>query len=167
MRSLWRRILSFFRKQKLDPVPVPVPVPDPAPVPVPDPAPVPVPEPVPDPKKPCPCDLTKPVVKPPYTGDWLAGQGNKEECPNTKAGAGVVRLAIKNTGWLIGHLLDLGYDIDGNKNAAGKCFQADGGTYHFLGYSYDQNDDKIVYTAPGVWFPYHWVTFIWFEYRKQ
>ncbi len=115
----------------------------------------------------CKCDLSKPVSKPPYTGDWLASQGNREECPNTKAGAGVVRLAIKDTGWLIGHLLNQGYDIDGNGNACGKCFAADGGTYHFLGWNRgDPKEELIVYTAPGVWFPYQWVTFIWFEYRK-
>lgn len=113
------------------------------------------------------CNVSTPAQTPPYDGDWLAAQGNAEECPNTKAGAGVVRLAIVGTNWLIGHLLDQGYDIDGQGNAAGKCFDADNGRYHFVGYSYEQREDKIVKVAPGVWFPYRWVTYIWFEYRKR
>jgi hypothetical protein len=123
----------------------------------------------------CGCDLSKPVAVAPYTDKWLKAQGNHTECPQTKAGAGNVRGPEVSNGagkwWLLGNteehgnILEKAYDVDGKRNACGKCFDADGGRYHFLGYRY--NDDPLVLTAPGVWFPYHWVTFIRFEFRVK
>ena len=123
----------------------------------------------------CTCNLTKPVSKPPYTDAGLAAAGNSMECPNTKAGAGVIRFAVPIGGgkhWLIGKWIDYeknrdtAYDIDGKGNACGKCFPGDGGRYHFLGYT--RNANVIEHPcSPGVWFPYSWVTFIGFEWRKD
>ena len=142
---------------------------------------LPIPAPAPEPDKPvagqgaCGCDLSKPVSVPPYTAQYLKDQGNKTECPSTKAGAGNVRGPEVDNGsgkmWLLGNtaehgnILEMAYDIDGKRNACGKCFDADGGRYHFLGYRY--NDDPLVLTAPGRWFPYHWVTFVRFEFRSK
>lgn len=123
----------------------------------------------------CGCDLSKPVVVAPYTDKWLADQGNHTECPQTKAGAGNVRGPEVSNGrgkwWLLGNteehgnILEKAYDVDGKRNASGKCFDADGGRYHFAGYRYD--DGPLIPTAPGVWFPYKWVTFVRFEFRNK
>lgn len=130
---------------------------------------IPTPTPAPGPAEGCACDLSRPVADPPYTAKWLDEQGNAEECPNTKAGAGVIRWCTRiRSGkiWAIGHLLDKGYDIDGKRNAMGKCFKADGGTYHFLGWS--RSGDTLTNPCkPGVWFPYEWTTFVWFEFRPD
>jgi hypothetical protein len=115
----------------------------------------------------CGCDLTKPLAIPPYTDAQLKAMGNAAECPQTKAGAGNVRFKTSNGHggqWALGQHLDKGYDIDGKRNAKGKCFDADGGRYHFIGYSY--GGEKMIPCDTATWFPYHWVTHIWFEFRK-
>jgi hypothetical protein len=117
----------------------------------------------------CQCARMRPISVPPYTDLSLKAAGNSEECPATKAGAGVVRLAVVagiGKSWLIGHLLDQGYDIDTFGNIRGKCFAADGGQYHFIGYDHHQDPNNIIKIEPGVWFPYSWVTFIWFEFSR-
>ena len=115
----------------------------------------------------------KPMANPPYTDEGLKAAGNSEECPQTKAGAGVIRLAVrKATGgvWLIGHLLDQAYDIVNQNGTSGtaiaKDIHADGGTYVFVGWSRDIN--TVEHPCPsGTVFPYSWVTFICYEFHPD
>jgi hypothetical protein len=116
----------------------------------------------------CACDLSTPFLTPPYSPSVLAAGGNKYECP-TIAGRDV-RLACKRsdapTPWLLGNLLPLAVTFNGN-NMAGKCFTADGGEYHFIGYSRKFDGSDFINTSAGTEFPYKTTTFVWYEWRAK
>lgn len=114
----------------------------------------------------CGCDLSKPYQTPPYEPSVLKAGGNKYECP-TVAGRDV-RLACKRpdtTPWLLGNLLPKACSFDGAAMSC-KCFDADGGRYHFVGYSRTFDGKDFIAAKAGEGFAYKTTTFVWFEYRK-
>lgn len=115
----------------------------------------------------CGCDLTKPISLPPYSDSQLATGGNAYECP-TIAGRDVRLGCIKPQGdiWLLGNLLPNAVGFPNGRMVA-RCFDADGGRYHYIGFCY--NDDRpqaIVKQSAGTEFDYKTTTFVWFEFRK-
>lgn len=115
----------------------------------------------------CSCDLSKAIAQPPYDPEVLKAGGNKYECP-TVAGRDV-RLACKRVDkpfpFLLGNLLPKACSFDGNMMSC-KCFDADGGRYHFTGYSRTFEGKDFVATKPREQFKYQTTTFVWYEYRK-
>jgi hypothetical protein len=130
---------------------------------------------LPEPEKPvaptpakCACDLSKSFQTPPYDPDELDRMGNKSECPTIQGRD--VRLACKRanapTPWLLGMLLARACNFNGN-NMSAKCFEADNGQYHFLGYSRKFDGSDFIATTAGTEFPYKTTTFIWYEWRAK
>lgn len=115
----------------------------------------------------CGCDLSKTYQEPPYLPSILKAGGNKYECP-TIAGRDV-RLACKRpntTPWLLGNLLPNACTFDG-KNMSCKCFDADGGRYHFVGYSRKFDGIDFYPYLAGHLFQYKTTTFVWYEWRPK
>ena len=115
----------------------------------------------------CECDLTLPLVDPPWSGSELAAMGNGSECP-TWAGMDIrlkCTYPVQNGGrtWLLGQLLK---DAMGQRDGKlfCRCFVRDGVRYHFKGYSY--NAATMTPCKSGELFGYQTTTFVWFEARK-
>lgn len=114
----------------------------------------------------CGCDLKKAIATPPYTAAQLAAAGNKEECPTI--GGRDIRLNVfraEGGAWSIGHLLPQA--CTSLSPVKCQCFDADGGRYHFIGYTHNtDHSQNIVKTEPGVEFKYVTTTWVWYEFRK-
>lgn len=115
----------------------------------------------------CGCDLSKPLATPDYKDVDLAAAGNAEECP-TYAGRDIRLNVIRADGgyWSLGHLLPKA--IAAADPVQCRCFEADGGRYHFLGYTHrDNHKENIVKAKTGDKFEYVTTTWVWYEYRKS
>lgn len=115
----------------------------------------------------CGCDIKKPLATPDYKDVDLQAAGNAEECP-TYAGRDIRLNVIRADGgyWSLGHLLPKA--VVGADPVQCRCFDADGGRYHFLGYTHrDNHKENIVKVASGDKFEYVTTTWVWYEYRKS
>jgi hypothetical protein len=113
--------------------------------------------------------LTKPIGTPPYTDDQLNAGGNAYECPLV-AGRDV-RLScsrVLGNNWLLGNLLLQAVEFLANGKMIGKCFDADGGRYHFLGYTHNkENAHDLISVVAGIEFLYERTTFVFYQWRPK
>jgi hypothetical protein len=158
---MWKQIENWIKKLLNDYAKASTPKPLPLPLPVPD-------SPATGAAEGCSCDLSLPLVDPPWTGSQLAAMGNRSECPLWQ-GKDIrlqCRYASHNKVWLLGQLLG---DAMGQRDGKlfGKCFVRDGYAYHFRGYSHNRDGlDPVTPAKAGDLFPYVTTTFVHYECRK-
>jgi hypothetical protein len=115
----------------------------------------------------CRCDLSGPLVDPPWSGAELARMGNASECPTWRGLDIRLRCTYPKANggrtWLLGQLLPLAMGQNNGKLIC-KCFTKDGVAYHFLGYAY--NSASMTPLKAGETFDYKTTTFVYYEARK-
>lgn len=116
----------------------------------------------------CTCNLLGATELPMvYTDEMLRNGGNAYICP-TIGGRDIRLLLIKPYGgsWALGNLLPQA--IVTSSPVICKCFDADNGRYHFVGYTYNnEKQDDIVKAKAGDVFEYKITTFVWYQYRRN
>lgn len=115
----------------------------------------------------CKCDLSGPLVDPPWSGSELARMGNASECPTWRGLDIRLRCTYPQANggrtWLLGQLLPQAMGQKDGKLIC-KCFAKDGVAYHFLGYAY--NSASMTPFKAGETFDYKTTTFVYYEARK-
>ena len=132
-------------------------------------APAPGPTPVPQQPKPevdpCGCDLSRPLVDPPFTAAYLKSRGNAEECP--VPGGRDIRTRVK---YPSGGHKSIGSLWPGQKFVAtadgmlaALCVEKDGFRYHVTGHGLSSDPGKA---TAGNTFKYRGTMFIFAECRR-
>ena len=132
------------------------------------------PEPVPTPDiqqpkpevDPCGCDLSRPLVDPPFTAAYLKSRGNAEECP--VPGGRDIRTRVKYPSGgckSIGSLWPADeFTVNADGTITAQCVEKDGFQYHVTGWIH--NDSDWADQQPGRTFRYKTTTFIFAECRR-
>ena len=122
----------------------------------------------PDAGIPCGCDLTKPIIQPPYTDAMLRGMGNRAECPVYYPGKDLRIAVMRPDGkaWLVGMLTPLLVTNSGNTYTP-HCADADGGRYHYIGYSKSDLPRDIAREPSGTVHVYNGTMFLTWELRQK
>jgi hypothetical protein len=97
----------------------------------------------------------------------LIALGNSAECPVAYPGKDI-RIAVmkvNGTAWLIGMLTTKLVDVAGSTFTP-HCADADGGRYHYIGYSNSDLPRDIIPESPGVTHEYNGTIFLTWEFRK-